>query len=58
MLFCIVTFNLWLHYNKLLTYLHVVVYSHLDKWHMASSGRYQYRELYRVSRVPSTHKVC
>ena len=21
MLFCIVTFNLWLHYNKLLTYL-------------------------------------
>jgi len=22
MLFCIVTFNLWLHYNKLLTYLH------------------------------------
>jgi len=26
MLFCIVTFNLWLHFNKLLTYLHQQYY--------------------------------
>jgi len=30
MLFCIVTFNLWLHYNnKLLTYLLTTCYGHL-----------------------------
>jgi len=29
MLFCIVTFNLWLHYNKLLTYLLTYLFTYL-----------------------------